>query len=90
MEGMSVEDIVKTYPYLRTPDGFFDQIYRIHPSPRSFCHRFREDFARVLPNVLKLATAKSPLAKQYTETRQDALAEDLPEKRSITMKEVGF
>ncbi|KAK2817756.1 hypothetical protein Q7C36_021689 [Tachysurus vachellii] len=78
MEGMSVEDVVKKYPYLRTPNGFFDEIDRIHPSPSSFCHRFREGFARVLPNVLKLATAKSPLAKQYTETRQDALAEDLP------------
>ncbi|XP_060716644.1 uncharacterized protein LOC132839597 [Tachysurus vachellii] len=78
MEGMSVEDVVKKYPYLRTPNGFFDEIDQIHPSPSSFCHRFREGFARVLPNVLKLATAKSPLAKQYTETRQDALAEDLP------------
>ncbi|KAK2863770.1 hypothetical protein Q7C36_002924 [Tachysurus vachellii] len=78
MEGMSVEDVVKKYPYLRTPNGFFDEIDRIHPSPSSFCHRFREGFARVLPNVLKLATAKSPLAKEYTETRQDALAEDLP------------
>lgn len=28
--------------------------------------------------MLKLAMAKSPLAKQCTETRQDALAEDLP------------
>ncbi|KAF7709134.1 uncharacterized protein LOC124383284 isoform X1 [Silurus meridionalis] len=73
MEGMSVEDVVRNYPYLRTPDGFFDEIDRIHPSPSSFCHRFREGFARVLPNVLKLATAK-----QYTETRQNALAEDLP------------
>ncbi|GAA6072917.1 uncharacterized protein LOC121180247 isoform X1 [Tachysurus ichikawai] len=51
---------------------FFDEIDRIHPTES------REGFARVLPNVLKLATAKSPLAKQYIETRQDALAEDLP------------
>ncbi|XP_060717823.1 uncharacterized protein LOC132840294 isoform X2 [Tachysurus vachellii] len=79
MEGMSVEDVVKKYPYLRTPNGFFDEIDRIHPSPSSFCHRFRDGFARVLSNMLKLATAKSPLAKQYTETRQDAMAEDLPD-----------
>ncbi|KAK2845539.1 hypothetical protein Q7C36_010393 [Tachysurus vachellii] len=42
MELMSVEDVVKKFPYLRTPDGFFDEIDRIHPSPSSFCHRFRE------------------------------------------------
>ncbi|KAF7688560.1 hypothetical protein HF521_013367 [Silurus meridionalis] len=73
--------LIVKYPFLRDKEGngyFFDEIDRIHPSPSSFCHRFREGFARVLPNVLKLATAKSPLAKQYTETRQDALAEDLP------------
>lgn len=56
----------------------FDEVDRIHPSTHSFCHRFRESFATVLPNVLKLAEGKSLLAKQYTDARQDALAEDLP------------
>ncbi|XDV17636.1 hypothetical protein PO909_023468 [Leuciscus waleckii] len=79
IEGMSVEDVLKKYPFLRMPAGFFDEVDRIHPSPNSFCHRFREGFASVLPNVLKLARTKSILAvQQYTEARQDALAEDIP------------
>lgn len=57
---------------------FFDEVDRIHPSTSSFCHRFKEGFARILPDVLKLAEGKSPLAKQYTDARRDALAEDLP------------
>ena len=61
---------------------FFDEVDRIHPSPNGFCHRFREGFASVLPNVLKLAMTKSPLAKHYVEARQDALAEDIPGKDS--------
>ncbi|KAL7374088.1 hypothetical protein ABVT39_021647 [Epinephelus coioides] len=79
MEGMPVGDVLNKYPYLRTPAGFFDEVDRIHPSTSSFCHRFKEGFAGVLPNVLKLAEGKSPLAKQYTDARRDALAEDLPE-----------
>lgn len=43
-----------------------------------FCRCFREGFATVLQNVLKLAEGKSPLAKQYTDAKQDAVAEDLP------------
>ena len=35
-------------------------------------------FASVLTNVLQLDKGKSPIAEQYNETRQDALAEDLP------------
>ncbi|XP_058240129.1 uncharacterized protein LOC131348908 [Hemibagrus wyckioides] len=35
MEGMSVEDVLKKYPYLRTPAGFFDEVDQIHPSPSS-------------------------------------------------------
>jgi len=56
---------------------FFDEVDRMY-STSSFCHRFREGFASVLPNVLKLAKIKTPLAKEYTEARQDALAEDIP------------
>lgn len=55
---------------------FFDAVDGIHLSTSSFCHRFREGFTGVY--VLKPLEGKSPLAKQYTDTRQDALAEDLP------------
>ncbi|XP_030292943.1 sterile alpha motif domain-containing protein 3 isoform X2 [Sparus aurata] len=78
MEGVPVEDVLNKYPYLRIPAGVFDEVDRIHPSTHGFCHRFREGFATVLPNVLKLAEGKSLLAKQYTDARQDALADDLP------------
>lgn len=56
---------------------FFDEVDQNHPSISSFCRRFREGFASVLPNVLNLAEGKSPVAKQYTDARQDVLAEDL-------------
>lgn len=78
MEGMPVGDVLNKYPYLWTPAGCFDEVDRIHPSRSSFCQRFREGFSGVLPNVLKLAEGKSPLAKKYIDARQDALAEDLP------------
>ncbi|KAG1925400.1 hypothetical protein F2P79_025572 [Pimephales promelas] len=80
MAGMSVEDVLKRYPFLRMPAGFFDEVDRMYPSTSSFCHRFREGFASVLPNVLKLAKIKTPLAKEYTKARQDAPAEDIPDR----------
>ncbi|XP_057190414.1 uncharacterized protein LOC130554643 [Triplophysa rosa] len=78
MEGMPVEDALKKYPYLRFPAGLFDEVDRIHPSTSSFCHRFRECFTTVLPNVLNLAKGKSHLTQYYTDARQEAMAEDLP------------
>ncbi|XP_040913813.1 uncharacterized protein LOC121194815 isoform X1 [Toxotes jaculatrix] len=78
VEGMPVEDVINKYPFLRTPPGFFDEVDRIHPSTNGFYHRFKEGFASVLPNVLKIAQGRSSLAKQYTDARQDSLAEDLP------------
>ncbi len=57
---------------------FFGEVDQIHPFTSSFCHCFRNSFASVLPNVLKLEEGKSPLAKQCTDARQDAMAEDLP------------
>ncbi|KAJ8346572.1 hypothetical protein SKAU_G00279730 [Synaphobranchus kaupii] len=77
-EGMPVEDVLNKYPHLRTPTGFFEEVNRLHPSTSSFCHRFREGFASVMPNVLELAEGKTPLSKQYIDARQDALDEDLP------------
>ena len=56
----------------------FNEVDRIHRSQKGFSDRFRGGFASVLTNVLQLAKGKSPIAKQYNEARQDALAEDLP------------
>lgn len=58
--------------------SFFDEIEQIHPTTSNFYHLFREDFAGFLPNVLKLAEGKLPLAKKYTDARQNELAEYLP------------
>lgn len=77
-------DLVRNFNANATSNVFisilqvFDEVDQIHPSTHSFCHRFREGFATVLPNVLKLAEGKTPLAKQCTDARKDALAEDLP------------
>lgn len=78
MEGMSEEDVLNKYPFLKISTGYNDEVDRIHPSTNGFCQRFREGFASVLLNVLKLAQGKSPLAKLYTDAREDALSEDLP------------
>ncbi|GAA6072918.1 uncharacterized protein LOC121180247 isoform X3 [Tachysurus ichikawai] len=75
--------LIVKYPFLRDKEGNGYETCVGEDSTSVEAHmnvlqKSREGFARVLPNVLKLATAKSPLAKQYIETRQDALAEDLP------------
>lgn len=64
-----------------------EEVDRLHPSTFAFCHRFKEGFASVLPNVLKLAQGKSVPAKQYNDARKDALAEDLPGSHSRFVNE---
>lgn len=57
---------------------FYSFLTRLTKSILHLCHHFREGFAGVVPNVLKLAEGKAPLVKQYTDARQDALSEDRP------------
>lgn len=54
-----------------------DEVDRMHPDAVNLCRRFTEGFATIVPKVVKLAQGKSPLAKIYTEVREEMLAEDL-------------
>nr|XP_040061073.1 uncharacterized protein LOC120835858 [Gasterosteus aculeatus aculeatus] len=75
-EGMSTEDLLRRYPFLRTSAGLCDEVDAMHPSPVNICHRISENFTSILPNMLKLVK-DSPLKKLYMEARADALAEDI-------------
>nr|XP_040047866.1 uncharacterized protein LOC120828380 isoform X2 [Gasterosteus aculeatus aculeatus] len=75
-EGMSTEDLLRRYPFLRTSAGLCDEVDAMHPSPVNICHRISENFTSILPNMLKLVK-DSPLKKLYMEAREDALAEDI-------------
>ncbi|KAK7126497.1 hypothetical protein R3I94_017849 [Phoxinus phoxinus] len=74
-EGMSVEDTVKKYPFLKTPSGLLEEVGRIHSTASI---SFTDGFNQIVHKVLALAQGKSPLAKQYLEAREEALTEDLP------------
>ncbi|XP_031135180.1 uncharacterized protein LOC116035926 [Sander lucioperca] len=75
-EGMSTEDLLRRYPFLRTSAGLCDEVDAMHPSPVNVCHRISENFTSILPNMLKLVK-DSPLKILYMEAREDALAEDI-------------
>ncbi|KAJ8001276.1 hypothetical protein DPEC_G00192640 [Dallia pectoralis] len=74
-EGMSVEDTLKKYPFLKTPSGLLEEVGRIHSTASI---SFTDGFNPIVPKVLALAQGKSPLDKQYLEAREEALTEDLP------------
>ncbi|KAJ4942412.1 hypothetical protein JOQ06_012278 [Pogonophryne albipinna] len=77
-DGMTVEEVLKKYPFLRTPSGLCDEVDRIQPSAVNLCRRWKEGFTGIVPKVVKLAHGKSPLAKMYSEAREEMLAENLP------------
>lgn len=79
MDGMTVEDVLTKYPFLRTPSGLWEEVDRIHPSAVNLCRRWKEGFTPIVPKVIKLVEGKSTLAKMYSEAREELLAEDLPE-----------
>ncbi|XP_055073995.2 sterile alpha motif domain-containing protein 3-like [Misgurnus anguillicaudatus] len=78
-DGMTVEDILKKYPFLKTPSGLCDEVDRMHSSTVSLSQRFREGFTSLVPKVLQLVQKNAPLAKIYKEARDEMLAEDLPD-----------
>ncbi|KAL0970722.1 hypothetical protein UPYG_G00246370 [Umbra pygmaea] len=78
-DGMTVEDVLKKYPFLRTPTGLCDEVDRIHPSAVKLYRRWKEGFTGIVPKVVKLVQGKSPLAKMYADAREEMLTEDLPD-----------
>ncbi|RXN24635.1 sterile alpha motif domain-containing 3-like isoform X2 [Labeo rohita] len=77
-DGMTVEDTLKKYPFLKTPSGLCDEVDRMHSSAVSLSQRFKEGFTSIVPKVLELQR-NAPLAKIYKEAREEMLAEDLPD-----------
>uniref|UniRef100_A0A9J8B605 Sterile alpha motif domain-containing protein 3-like n=1 Tax=Cyprinus carpio carpio TaxID=630221 RepID=A0A9J8B605_CYPCA len=78
-DGMTVEDILKKYPFLKTPSGLCDEVDRMHSSTVSLRQRFKDGFTSIVPKVLELVQRNAPLAKIYKEAREEMLAEDLPD-----------
>ncbi|XP_051972530.1 sterile alpha motif domain-containing protein 3-like isoform X1 [Xyrauchen texanus] len=78
-DGMTVEDILKKYPFLKTPSGLCDEIDQMHSSTVSLSQRFKDGFTSIVPKVLELVQRNAPLAKIYKEAREEMLAEDLPD-----------
>uniref|UniRef100_A0AAV2L6Z8 Sterile alpha motif domain-containing protein 3-like n=1 Tax=Knipowitschia caucasica TaxID=637954 RepID=A0AAV2L6Z8_KNICA len=78
-DGMTVEETVKKYPFLRTPAALYNELEWIHPAIGNVCQRFNEGFSCIVSKVLNLARGKSPLSKLYLEAREEALTEDLPD-----------
>ncbi|CAL1571743.1 unnamed protein product [Knipowitschia caucasica] len=78
-DGMTVEETVKKYPFLRTPAVLYNELEWIHPAIGNVCQRFNEGFSCIVSKVLNLARGKSPLSKLYLEAREEALTEDLPD-----------
>ncbi|XP_077104204.1 uncharacterized protein LOC143757128 [Siphateles boraxobius] len=77
-DGMTVEDILKKYPFLKTPSGLCDEVDRMHSSTVSLSQRFKNRFTIIVPKGLELVQRNAPLAKIYKEAREEMLAEDLP------------
>ncbi|XP_056602840.1 uncharacterized protein LOC130419862 [Triplophysa dalaica] len=78
-DGMTVEDILKKYPFLKTTSGLCDEVDRMHLSTVSLSQRFKDGFTSIVPKVLQLVQRNAPLAKIYKEAREEMLAEDLPD-----------
>ncbi|XP_023652385.1 sterile alpha motif domain-containing protein 3-like [Paramormyrops kingsleyae] len=76
VEGISVEDLITTYPFLTTSSGLYDEVDSIHPAPVPVYRRIRENLSAVLPKLLSLVKDSSPLKIIYLDARNDALAEE--------------
>nr|XP_033490759.1 sterile alpha motif domain-containing protein 3-like isoform X2 [Epinephelus lanceolatus] len=62
----------------RFVSGLWEEVNRLHPSSVELCRRWREGFTGIVPKVMKLVGERSPLAKMYSEAREELLAEELP------------
>ena len=66
------------FSFLSTLFQLCDEVDRIHPYTVNVYRRWKEGFTGIVPKVVKLVQGKSPLAKMYTEAREEMLTEDLP------------
>ncbi|XP_063759059.1 uncharacterized protein LOC134877482 [Eleginops maclovinus] len=75
-EGISVEDLLKKYPFLSTPSGLYDEVDCIHPAPVPVDRRIIENLTSLLPKLTKLVKDTSPLKQVYLDAKRDALTVD--------------
>lgn len=73
--GMTFEDVVNKYPFLKSPSGLYQEIGFLYKCVQLSRH-FREHFGHITSSVLRLAQGKSPLAKLHKEAREESLCED--------------
>ncbi|XP_053352949.1 sterile alpha motif domain-containing protein 3-like [Clarias gariepinus] len=73
--GMTVEDAVNKYPFLKSPSGLYQETGFLHKCVHLNRH-FQENFGHITSSVLRLAQGKSPLAKPHKEAREESLIED--------------
>ncbi|XP_039658053.1 sterile alpha motif domain-containing protein 3-like [Perca fluviatilis] len=75
--GMTVEEAINKYPFLKSPCRLFQEMGRLHDE-MNICRRFEDGFKVLVPTVLRLTQRKSPLADLALEEREAALTEDVP------------
>uniref|UniRef100_A0AAV2JIT4 Sterile alpha motif domain-containing protein 3-like n=1 Tax=Knipowitschia caucasica TaxID=637954 RepID=A0AAV2JIT4_KNICA len=75
--GMTVVDVLKKYPFLRSPRELCTEMDRMHPVNTILCQRWRQNLTKIVPKVIELAQGKSPLTKVHSAAREDILADDL-------------
>ncbi|KAF7694781.1 hypothetical protein HF521_006504 [Silurus meridionalis] len=73
--GMTVEDAVNKYPFLKSSSGLYQEIGFLYKSV-NLCRHFQESFGNIASSVLQLACGKSHLAKPLIEAREESLVED--------------
>ncbi|XP_046726892.1 uncharacterized protein LOC124399773 [Silurus meridionalis] len=73
--GMTVEDAVNKYPFLKSSSGLYQEIGFLYKSV-NLCRHFQESFGNIASSVLQLACGKSLLAKPLIEAREESLVED--------------
>ncbi|XP_051521848.1 uncharacterized protein LOC127422396 [Myxocyprinus asiaticus] len=73
--GMTVEDVVNKYPFLKSPSGLYQEIGFLYKSV-NLCWHFQENFGNIASSVLQLAKGKSLLAKPHKAAREESLVED--------------
>ncbi|XP_034027535.1 sterile alpha motif domain-containing protein 3-like [Thalassophryne amazonica] len=75
-EGMSVEDILTKYPFLRTTNGLADELERIHPEVGNLSKKFKDELKFISAKVLEHTRGKTSIFDHYQDAKDEALTEN--------------
>ncbi|CAL9685462.1 unnamed protein product [Knipowitschia caucasica] len=75
-EGMSVEDIMKKYPFLCSTSGLTDELERIHPEVTNLSKKFKEELKSISAKVIEQTKGKASIFAHYQEAKDEALTEN--------------